>query len=278
MRSRRQVAGLVIALCSVASACVPAPAAWHAAEATEPALAAITPHRGIYVLDLVTAGAASGVAGARGVAYFEWAKSCEGYLVNQHVRMQLTMNEGQSGISVLLFSSFESADGRQMRFKLQQVADGAVTERLEGVAELKGDGSGTAHFSTPERTEVALPVGTLFPTAYTRQALAAMVAGELQFSAYLFDGSTADGAYRVSTFYGAPTPRPKPGGKPNESEPFWANRAGYFQIDAGEAEPLFEVGSLVNASGVAEWFDLDYGSFAVRARLEEFEALPEPKC
>ena len=238
----------------------------------------ITPHRGIYVLDLLQARSASGIVGARGAVYFEWAESCEGYQVNQHVRMQLAMAEGQPSVAALIFSSSETRDGRTMHFKMRQFADGVISEDLEGVAELMPDGSGVAHFATPERRDFKLPVGTMFPSTYSQRALAAMAAGRTNFEGYLFDGSSADGAFQVSTFFGTPVERPKPGSKSDETEQFWTNRAGYFALEDNDAEPMFEVGSLVNAGGVAAWFDLDYGSFVVRATLSEFEALPKPRC
>jgi len=238
----------------------------------------ITPHRGIYVLDLLQARSASGIVGARGAVYFEWAETCEGYQVNQHVRMQLAMAEGQPSVAALVFSSSETRDGRTMRFKMRQFADGVISEDLEGVAELMPDGTGVAHFGTPERRDFKLPAGTMFPSTYSQRALAAMAAGKTNFEGFLFDGSSADGAFHVSTFFGAPVERPKPGSKSNETERFWTNRAGYFALEPNDAEPMFEVGSLVNAGGVAAWFDLDYGSFVVRATLSEFEALPEPRC
>jgi len=255
-------------------------AAWALgpAAAARAADADITPHRGIYGLDLLQARSASGVVGARGAVYFEWGKTCEGYQVNQHVRMQLAMAEGQSSVAALLFSSSESKDGKTMRFKLRQIADGVVSEDLEGVAELSANGDGVVHFVVPERRDLKLPPGTMFPSTYSRRALSAMLAGNSEFIGYLFDGSTSDGAFHVSTFYGQPSERPKLGGKPDETERFWTNRAGYFATEPSDAEPIFEVGSLVNAGGVAAWFDLDYGSFTVRASLQEYETLPEPSC
>lgn len=263
---------LLLGLAALVAAAPPS-----AAETAAGAGAEITPHRGIYVLDLLRARSSSGIVGVRGAAYFEWAKSCKGYLVNQHVRMQLALSEGQSSVAVLIFSSLETADGRSMSFKLRQLADGVVTEELEGVAELGPEG-GVAHFSVPERKDVRLPPGTLFPTAYTRRALGSMVAGEPLFASLLFDGSTADGAYQVTTFFGHPTNRPAPGAKAGEQAAFWPNRAGYFAAGSVDAEPLFEVGSSISAGGVAEWFDLDYGNFSVRAALADFEALPDPHC
>ncbi len=247
------------------------------AEGDAGTLADITSHRAVYTLELLQAGSSSGIIGTRGTAYFEWAKTCDGYLVNQHVRMQLALGEGQSSIAVLIFSSHETADGTGMGFKLRQMADGAVTQELEGVATLGPEG-GAVHFSVPERKDVQLPAGTMFPSTYTRRALAAMVAGQTRHTGVLFDGSTMDGAYQVATFFGLVENRPIPGGKTGEIEAFWATRAGYFQMTGGDAEPVFEVGSMVNAGGMAEWFDLDYGTFAVRANLKEIERLPEPKC
>ncbi|MSO74537.1 MAG: DUF1849 family protein [Alphaproteobacteria bacterium] len=247
------------------------------AEGDASALAEVTSHRGVYTLKLLQARSASGIMGACGTAYFEWAKICEGYLVNQYIRMQLAMGEGQSSVAMFIFSSLENAEGTGMSFKLRQFADGAVTQELEGVAEL-GSNGGVAHFNLPERKNVMLSAGTMFPSRFIRRSLAAMIAGAPLFTGVLFDGSTMDGAYHVATFFGPLENRPRPGGKPGEVEAFWSSRAGYFQVGSEEAEPIFEVGSMVNAGGLAEWFDLDYGIFSVRASLSEIERLPEPKC
>ncbi|MGD9538173.1 MAG: DUF1849 family protein [Alphaproteobacteria bacterium] len=268
------LADLAVAVLLVAAAAL-APKEVRAEEAAQ---TDITPHRGIYRLELLRSRSSSGIIGTTGTAYFEWARSCEGYLVNQHVSMRLALAEGHASMAVLTFSSLESFDGRRMSFRMRQIAEGVVTEELEGVAELAADGSGVARFSSPEQAEIALPPGTLLPTEYTRYALAAMIAGKPLYSGTLFDGSTADGAYHVTTFFGAQTSRPVPGGKPGEEEPFWNSRAGYFEAGSGDAEPLFEVGSLVNAGGIAAWFDLDYGNFSVRAALAEYERLPDPSC
>lgn len=270
------VAALAGAVLAVFLVVAPAPEAAQV-RAEEAGQAEITPHRGIYRLELLRARSSSGIIGAKGTAYFEWGRSCEGFLVNQHVSMRLALAEGHTSMAVLTFSSLESVDGKRMGFRLRQVADGVVTEELEGEAELGARG-GLARFASPEPKEVVLPPDTLLPTEYTRRALAAMVAGMPLYSGVLFDGSTADGVYHVTTFFGSKENRPVPGGKPGEEEPFWNSRAGYFEAGSDDAEPLFEVGSLINAGGVAAWFDLDYGTFSVRASLAEFERLPDPSC
>jgi len=230
-------------------------------------------------MNLTDAAPASGVVDAKGEMFFEWSEQCDGWLVNQHVSLQLSVNEEDSTSIDLLFSGWESRDGKSLRFAMKHTSDGATIEVLEGTAELTADG-GKAVFAQPPGLELDLPPGTMFPTAYWLEVLERLGTDTTGFDAPVFDGSTADGAYHVSSFLGRSEQRIRPGGDADDTtlETVWPVRMAYFPLELGDVEPLFEIGETINAGGIAHEFELDYGWFTVQATLQRLERLPAPDC
>ena len=249
-------------------------ALWADASAQTPA-----PHRALYQMRLATAESSSDIVGADGEMYFEWTRVCDGWRVNQHVRLRLALGESESRTVGLLFSGWEAFDGQAMRFALRRTSDDATVEEIVGEAAVD-DRGGEARFVKPTKARLALPRGTLFPTDYARRVLRRLAAGESRARAPVFDGSTVEGAYDVTTFFGRPRRRPllalAPGGGIDDL--VWPLRSAYFMYGQSAPQPLFEVGELVTAGGIAHSVDLDYDRYTVRAELTRFEAVPAPAC
>ncbi len=239
----------------------------------------LAPHRAFYQMRLASAEPSSDVAGADGEMYFEWTRACDGWRVNQHVRLRLALGEAEVRTVGLLFSGWEAFDGQAMRFALQRTSDDAAIEEIVGEAALD-DSGGEARFVKPTEARLALPRGTLFPTDYAHRVLRRLTAGESRFRAPVFDGSTVEGAYDVTTFFGRPRRRPPPALAPGSGidDLVWPLRSAYFMYGQSDPEPLFEIGELVNAGGIAHSVELDYGRYTVRAELARFEAVPAPAC
>ena len=241
-----------------------------------------TPHRGLYRMSLATAESSSGIIGASGEMYFEWVDACDGWNVNQHTNLTLATSQDTNNLISLTFSGWESKDGMKLRFQSSQFANGGMIESIEGEASLStGGGAGSVVYAKPNSAVAHLPRGTLFPSEYTRLMMARMRAGESRFSALLFDGSTSEGAYEVSTVFARPRRHVPPGATVGDGvadEQVWPVRMAYFSLQGGDVEPDFEVGVLINALGVAHHYDIDYGNFAVRAVLERYEEIAAPDC
>ena len=241
-----------------------------------------TPHRGLYRMSLATAESSSGIIGASGEMYFEWVDACDGWNVNQHTNLTLATSQDTSNQIGLTFSGWESKDGMKLRFQSSQFANGGVIESIEGEASLSsGAGAGSVVYSKPSSAVVTLPRGTLFPSEYSRRMLARMRAGESRYSALMFDGSTTEGTYEVSTVFATPRRHALPDAAAEDraaEEQVWPVRMAYFPLQGGDVEPDFEVGVLINALGVAHHYDIDYGNFAVRAVLERYEEIAAPDC
>ena len=58
----------------------------------------------------------------------------------------------------------------------------------------------------------------------------------------------------------------------------WGVRFAFFAADDQGAQPEYELALDLLGNGVARSMLLDYGDFAVDARLIQLQALPRPKC
>lgn len=241
----------------------------------------IAPHRAVYVLDLGRTRQGGNVSRARGALVMEWAKSCSGWTVKQRLKLDLTDNEGNTAETDSNFSSFEALDGLSYRFTTRNTRGGQVTEDFQGSARLQSiGGTGTADFSQPKGTRFDLPKGTLFPTRHIVELIAAARRGERVAYRVVFDGASLDGPLGVNAVIGRH--QPKASGQwakePLTNRPSWYFRIAFFPLKTSKAEPDYELGMRVFDNAVADDFELDYGSFTVRARLERIEALERPKC
>ena len=61
-------------------------------------------------------------------------------------------------------------------------------------------------------------------------------------------------------------------------QPSWSVRFAFFAAGDQGAQPEYELALDLLANGIARSMLLDYGDFAVDARLIQLQALPRPKC
>ena len=265
---------LVLALCLLAGGL-------FAALSSAAAERWFTPHRGFYQMSLATAESSSGIIGATGETYFEWVGQSDGWNVNQHTNLTLATSQDTSDQVDLTFSGWEAKDGTLMRFQSSQIANGGMVEKIVGEANMPGTGgAGSVSYTEPGKFTVGLPEGTLFPSEYSRRMMLRMRAGDSGYTAIMFDGSSTEGSYEVSSIFSAPRMHALPGASSSsaEKEKVWPVRMAYFPLRGGDVEPDFEVGALINAGGVAHRYEIDYGNFAVRAVLVRYEEVPLPDC
>lgn len=241
----------------------------------------IAPHRAVYVIELGRTRQGGNVTGARGVLAMDWEKSCSGWTVKQRLKLDLTDNDGNTTETESNFSSFESHNGLQYRFTTRNTRGGQVTEDFQGSAQLTAlGGGGTADFSQPKGTRFDLPKGTLFPTRHMAELIAAARRGERVVYRTVFDGASLDGPLAVNAVVGKPLLKATGvwAKEPLTNRPSWPMRLAFFPLKESKAEPDYELGMRVFDNAVGDEFELDYGSFTVRATIERIEAVERPKC
>lgn len=240
---------------------------------------ALASHRGIYSLTLDRARENATIVDVSGAMLFELIDACESWTTRQRLTMTLRDREGTELETGSDYATLESMDGRNLRFSLTHMTQGAVKSRVAGQAELTADGSGVARYSEPEVKELPIPAGTLLPNTHTIATLNAARAGQRLLVAPIFDGTTADGAQQTTTVMSPwQGPQPVPEAPSLSTLGSSRMRIAFFEPageQAGGARtPSYEVSLRYFENGVADDMIMDFGDFTVRAKLMKLEDAP----
>jgi hypothetical protein len=245
----------------------------------------LAPHRATYDMKLATAHSGGGISSVSGRMVLETVESCEGWEIKQRIKLTFQRNDGEEFQTDSNFTSYESKDGLELRFSVRNIQNDEIDEELRGQADLETPGGkGRASFTLPEPRAFDLPAGTLFPNTHLALLIHHARANEKSISYKVFDGARLDGAFQVNAVIGRP-PRAPPG-TPQvrgdlgllRNQQAWGVRLAFFAANDQGAMPEYELTLDLLANGVARSMMLDYGDFAIDARLIQLQALPRPKC
>lgn len=237
-------------------------------------------HRAAYRLSLSNAREAGNIASANGAMAYEVLDACDGWTTRQRFSLTITDREGTELETASDYATFESRDGRRLRFTLTQMTQGAVTSRVAGEAELQADGSGVVRYSEPEAKEERLPPGTMLPNRHTILALNAARGGQRLLVGPLFDGTSADGVQDSTTVMSA-WDGPREVAEFPSLSPLGSvrMRIAFFDRDAqqqggGATTPSYEVSLRYWENGIADQLTMDFREFVVEGRMVKLEAVP----
>jgi hypothetical protein len=240
-------------------------------------------HRAIYDLSLVKGGGARGVEAASGRIVIEFTGSaCEGWASKYRQVTVLESGETGSKTSDMRNATFEGDDGKSFRFRTDSLSNGR-TETVDGDAVAEAGGAVAVRLKQPAPERLALPNGTLFPTAHMKRLIEAGRAGETTVEAKVYDGSE-DGrkVYDTLAVIGR---RIEPGAgegldaaSQQEKLPRWPVTLSYFSRERGEGTPIYTLSFEVFEDGVSRALKLDYGQFALKGELTTLELLPRGEC
>ncbi len=250
---------------------------------TAPAAAQeLAPHRAVYTVTTLERGKPDG--GTPGTYAFELKLTCDGYVVNQRLKLELPgartpiVSEQQSQMT-------ESRDGRKFYFDHRSTANGKQTSLFKGEALLDDDGSGQARFAEPEGQTAALPAGTLFPVAMARGAIRQAKANEGGLDGLFFFGDKVKPPQSVNVVIGKVPKRLAEVKIPDGAEALADGRmriyyrAGFFDAQAkGQGEPAFEMSSVTLDNGIELFGTHEEGESGIEYRITRLEALPKPVC
>lgn len=239
-------------------------------------LADLASYRAVHKLSLARAESSSGIIDIRGRLVIEWVDVCTGYTLEQRMVMETTDQEGNVSLSDFGFSTWESRDGKAIRFNLLHEVDGRAIDEVVGRADIDADGGGRVRLEKPQVVEFDLPKGTLFSTQHTARLIRKAQAGERSDTAMIYDGSGVDGLFRAVARFGDEIPPAKTEAvvrKAYGNLPSWPTRIVFFPPDATDGLPDYEMSIRMYANGVAGDIQLDYQSFSIKGELEQLEPL-----
>jgi hypothetical protein len=235
-------------------------------------------HHAVYKLTLDTS-KEEAVLAATGTMTYDVLDACTAWTTSQHLVINLTNKDGQDIKMVSDYATLESKDGTHLDFHTRELTDQAVTQQLDGSAVLdRSGGKGHADLTSPQKSTVLLPLGTLLPMAHTAAIIDAATSGKKFLSVPLFDGTGSDGA--EDTFVTIETwKKPADQKWPTLSAlPFGRVHIAFFDRTNASETPTYEISMQYWANGVADSMVMNFGEFSMDGAMEQFEPRPPAKC
>ncbi len=258
------------------------------ADAQQMQKAELTPHKAIYAVSLARAKQDVGLHDVAGTMFFDMTDACDGWAVQQHMKLHFSFPEGEASEVSSDIVTWESKTADKFNFNVRRISNGKDDGNYKGRATLASQG-GEAHYTVPEdKAPIAIPSGTLFPMAHTSMIIEKAKAGEKLFSKRVFDGSDEQGAAEVSAFIGTALEAKADedlaeGVRKNPlltGHKAWPTRLAFYPVGdqkTESGEPDYEMDLVMQDNGIARTMTIDYGDFAVTGvlvKLERGETLP----
>jgi EipB-like len=244
-------------------------------------------HRAAYDISLVDPStppppSAQAPISATGLIAYEFRGSaCEGYTSNFRQMTEMERSEGDPLSMQVNAMSFEEADGKSMRFQI----DSQGLQEAQPVA-----GTATRGADDDLRVELTKPLAksldfgrdVLFPTQHIERLIDAAKHGGGAIQARVYDGSDT-GAKIFATMSVIGKEATKPGEDAQTAAALggirrWPVVISYFDEASTDSAPEYTLSFDLYENGVSGSLKLDYGAFALRARLRKLEILPTSAC
>jgi hypothetical protein len=251
------------------------------------AIMPLASHRAAYDLSLVdptsapAASAQTPIAASGLIAYEFRGSPCEGYTSNFRQLTQMERSEGEPLSTQVNATSFEDADGKSMRFRVD--SEGAPeTPPVAGTATRGPDDDLRVELTKPQPKAIDFGHDVLFPTQHIERLIEAAKKGGGAIQARVYDGSdTGAKIYATMAVIGKEASKPS-----DDAEAAtelrgirrWPVVVSYFDEASKDSAPEYTLSFDLYENGVSGTLKLDYGLFALRARLQRLEILPTPVC
>ena len=257
-----------------------------AALAETPPVLPLASHRAAYDISLIDSAGPTPTAqapiSATGLIAYEFRGSaCEGYTSNFRQMTEMERSEGEPVSMQVNAISFEEANGKSMRFQIDARGQ-QDTPPVAGTATRGADDDLRVVLTKPKAQTLDFGREVLFPTQHIEHLIEAAKHGGGAMQARVYDGSDT-GAKIFTTLSVIGKEAAKPGEDAQTASELggvrrWPVVISYFDEAATDAPPEYTLSFDLYENGVSGSLKLDYGAFALRARLRKLEILPASAC
>jgi hypothetical protein len=244
-------------------------------------------HRAAYDISLAdSTGPASSSAqtpiSATGLIAYEFRGSaCEGYTSNFRQMTEMERSEGDPISMQVNANSFEEGNGKSMRFQIDSKS-AQNTPPVAGTATRGDDDDMRVVLTKPKAQTLDFGHEVMFPTQHIERLIELAKQGGGPMQARVYDGSDT-GAKIFATMSVVGKEATKPDEDTETASALsgvrrWPVVISYFNEAATDAPPEYTLSFDLYENGVSGSLKLDYGAFALRARLRKLEILPASAC
>jgi EipB-like len=244
-------------------------------------------HRAAYDISLVdssgsTPSSAQTPVAATGLIAYEFhGSTCEGYTSNFRQMTEMERSEGEPVSMQVNANSFEEANWKSMHFQID--SQGAQdTPPVVGTATRGADDDLRVVLTKPKPQTLDFGHEVLFPTQHIEHLIEAAKQGGGAMQARVYDGSDT-GAKIFATLSVIGKEVTKPDDDTQTASALsgirrWPVVISYFNEATTDAPPEYTLSFDLYENGVSGSLKLDYGAFALNARLRKLEILPATAC
>jgi len=258
---------------------------------TRAAAASFLPHQALYELSLVKSRGSNPVNAARGRILYNFSgNACEGYTSEFRQVSELEIGENKTMLSDLRSTSWEDAQGKSYRFKIESRSNDSDSSPVDGMAERTGDHI-TVKLKQPEAKTFTLDGSTVFPTEQIQRIIAAAKEGKSLLELTVYDGSdNGQKVYNTLSVIGQPiegtkqVDSPDPSTTSDQMKPLtrWPVTVSYYDREAtkkdGEQTPVYSMSFELYENGVSRKLVLDYNDFVIAGALGQFDVKDAKPC
>lgn len=258
---------------------------------TGPAAAAFLPHRAVYDLSLLKSRRSPAVDAARGrILYNFKGSACEGYTTQFRQVSEVISNESSATLADLQSTSFEDAESKTYRFRVESKMNNKDVSIVDGVAERSADGV-SVRLKEPANKTIRLGPDIVFPTQQVARIIKAAREGKSLLELSVYDGSdNGEKVYKTLTVIGAPIAPDAPQtdndaatGKDGMTQSVrWPVTVSYYDSSEpnakGEQTPVYAMSFQLYDNGVSRALKLDYNEFVIAGKISSFETYPVKPC
>jgi EipB-like len=244
-------------------------------------------HRAAYDISLAdssgpTPSSAQTPISASGLIAYEFRGSvCEGYTSNFRQMTEMERSEGDPISMQVNANSFEEGDGKSMRFQIDS-RSAQDTPPVAGTATRGDNDDMHVVLTKPKAQTLDFGHEVLFPTQHIERLIEVAKQGGGPMQARVYDGSDT-GAKIFATMSVVGKEATKPDEDTQTASALsgvrrWPVVISYFNEAETDAPPEYTLSFDLYENGVSGSLKLDYGAFALRARLRKLEILPTSAC
>ncbi|WP_208436103.1 cell envelope integrity EipB family protein [Bartonella phoceensis] len=242
----------------------------------------IIPHRAIYDFQLGRVSHKMTISEMSGRMVYELTGSaCQGYTTRFRFISRIHIEDMPVRLADQQTTSYETDDGHTFHFSVIDQDGQEVTHRAEGIAERVQDGI-IVKLKKPKEKEYKLALAE-FPIMQLKNIIRHAKAGNHFYNVNVFDGTDkADKVIKESIVIGEKKVQlsdfeTKKIGELDE-EAYWPVTISYFDdSEKKDGLPIYHTSFLLYENGIMRDLHIDYGTFAIRAKLNSLEFLEDGK-
>jgi len=216
------------------------------------------------------------------IAYEFRGSACEGYTSNFRQLTELQRSEGGTVASDISAVSFEDGASKSLRFEITTQTAGAAQPSISGSAAREDNGVIDVNLTKPGKEKVDIGRDILFPTQHVERIISTAMQGGRVLEARVFDGSdTGKKVYSTLAIIGLERKGPSPDSAVAArlaTVRRWPVTVSYFNEAKKDSAPDYTMSFDLYENGVSGSLKLDYGTFALKAKLKKLDFLPDSPC